>query len=69
MKPGPQPNAVVGERNPHAKVTEEWVREIRERYAAGGVTQEKLAVEYGITRSAVSRIVTGSNWGHLGMEC
>jgi predicted transcriptional regulator len=32
-------------------------REIRERYALGGISQAALAGEYGVTQTAVSSIV------------
>lgn len=34
-----------------------WVNEIRRRYALGGITQEQLAKEYGISRQAVNTIL------------
>jgi hypothetical protein len=37
----------------------ESVRAIRERYAAGGVSQELLAAEFGIHQTQVSKYVTG----------
>jgi hypothetical protein len=37
----------------------ESVRSIRERYAAGGVSQELLAAEFGVHQTQVSKYVTG----------
>jgi hypothetical protein len=51
-----------GEKHPLAKLTAEQVGEIRVRYAAGDVTQQALATEYGVQRPAISRIVTGARW-------
>jgi hypothetical protein len=51
-----------GELNPKTHLTELQVREIRQRYAAGGISQEKLGVRYGIRQSAVSAIVRGQTW-------
>ena len=45
-----------------AKITDDIARSIRERYASHTVTQQALADEYGIDRTTVSRIVTGSRW-------
>jgi transposase len=39
------------------KLTEDGERSIRKRYAAGGVTQNALAAEFGISQLTVSRIV------------
>lgn len=44
------------------KLTEEQVREIRSRYAAGDATQLSLAIEYGISQSAVHKIVSRQTW-------
>ena len=41
------------------KLTEAHVEEIRERYLAGGVTQQAIADEYGVARSYISRIMHG----------
>jgi len=53
-----------GERVPQHKLTEQQVGAIRRRYAAGHVTQQQLADEYGIARSSVSRIVSRKQWAH-----
>lgn len=42
-----------------AKLSTEAVADIRQRYAAGGVTQQRLADEHGITQAHVSAIVRG----------
>lgn len=49
-----------GERNNFAKLTADQVAEIRRRYP--GETQRALAVEFGIHRTQVSRIVNGKRW-------
>jgi len=54
-----------GERNPHAKLSETAVMEIRERRARG----EKLtaiATDFGIAFQTVSNIAKGNRWGFLG---
>lgn len=59
--------ALAGEDNVHAVLTEQAVRDIRSRYGAGGVKQRELAVEYGVTQTQVSKIVTGRSWKSQGM--
>ena len=54
-----------GERNGHAVLTESQVLEIRRRYAAGGITQQALADEYGMARSSISGYTNGHRWGWL----
>lgn len=51
--------------NPNAKLTEQQVLELRARYSEGGVTQTKLAAEYGVSTALVSFIVTRKAWRHL----
>ena len=50
------PPVLRGEKNPLAKLTDFQVLEIRRR-AASGVTQSRLASDYGCHRTTVSRIV------------
>ena len=58
--------AGLGSKNPFAKLTEEQVQAIRERYAAGGVTQTALAKEHGVSQAHVSDVCTGrrGGWAH-----
>jgi len=53
------------EAHPGRRLTDELVREIRDRYAAGGVMQKALAEDYGIVKSTVGMIVRGETWKHL----
>lgn len=55
-----------GELNGHATLTADQVREIRVRYAAGGVRQVDLATAFGVPQTQISRIVRGTAWGHVG---
>jgi hypothetical protein len=57
---------VRGERQGGAKLTADQVREIRQHYAAGGVTHQTLASEYGVVRQTISDILTRKHWRHLG---
>jgi hypothetical protein len=51
-----------GEANGHAKLTLSQAREIRARYASGGISQEALGRNYGIPQAHVSRIVLNRAW-------
>jgi len=55
-----------GESHGLAKVTEAQVVEIRERYAAGDISQRALAAEYGVSKTIVGDIVLGRTWAHVG---
>ncbi len=54
-----------GEKNGQVKLTQEQVKEIRKRYAAGGVFQKELAREYGISNQQISKIVNRIWWKHI----
>lgn len=54
-----------GERSASAKLTDATVREIRARYAAGNISQAKLAADYGLHQMTVSDIIRGVTWRHL----
>jgi hypothetical protein len=55
-----------GEAQGLAKLTEEAVREIRRRYAAGGISQQRLANEYGVNQTKISDVVLRRTWRHVG---
>mgnify|MGYP000128423906 CR=1 FL=1 len=57
--------SLTGEKHPRVKLQPCQVLEIRERYAFGGVSQTKLAEEYGIGDTQVWRIVHNKKWKHL----
>lgn len=61
----PPPWSQEGERANGAKLTDEKVRAIRARWAAGGVTQAKIAADYGVARSLISLVVTRKIWRHI----
>lgn len=48
------------------KMSPEQVIEIRERYAAGGITHQALADEYNISAGHISRITQGKMWADVG---
>lgn len=45
-----------------SKITEAQRDEIRQKYATGSFTQTQLAVEYGVTQTRVSDIITGRDY-------
>ena len=55
---------VRGERTGGSKLTEAKVREIRQRYAAGGCTQKQLGYEFGVTQAAIW-FVLNRTWTHV----
>lgn len=50
---------------PHARITEDVVRDLRRRYAAGGVRQIDLAREIGYTLQGVNDILRRKTWSHI----
>ena len=54
-----------GEKARTAKLTEHQIVNIRSRWKAGGITQQELAIEYGIRQVTISSIVNGRTWKHL----
>ncbi len=57
-------NIARGERNGHARFTEEMVRELRARVAAGGKASI-VAREMGMDPSAGRRVARGELWTHV----
>lgn len=55
----------LGEANSHAKLTEQQVIAIRQRFHRGELIR-RLALEYGLGVSAISSIVNGRTWKHVG---
>ena len=54
-----------GMQSSNAKLTDQQVREIRNRYAAGGVGKRPLAAEYGVSRTLITNIVAKKSWTHI----
>lgn len=54
-----------GSQNHQAKLTEGQVIEMRERYAAGGVTQRQLADAFEVSPALVAAIVARKAWRHV----
>lgn len=59
------PTVNQGESHWNSKMTEQQVREIRERFAAGGVTHKELAGEYGVRPNAIAKIVRRERWANV----
>ena len=60
--------STVGSNNGRAKVNAEKVVMIIEKYLTGKYTQKELAIENGITPSAVHSIVKRRNWKHIEIQ-
>lgn len=56
--------ALVGERNPHSKLTEDVVREIR-RLRAEGVMRQKVADLLGVSLAVVKQVSARRIWKHV----
>ena len=54
-----------GEHNGSSKLTDDQVRNMRRQYSGGGVTQAKLAEQFGVSRTLVSNVVTRLAWKHV----
>ena len=53
-----------GEQHPHAKLTEEIVREIKIKLK-NGLSRRNLCREYGVAESTIGNIKNGNNWSHV----
>lgn len=62
--PGTQP---VGERNGQSKLTADDVRGIR-LVVGMGMPQRELARAYGVSHTAIRRVVSGLTWSHVNAE-
>lgn len=51
-----------GENNGSSKLTWKTVREIRERYAMGNISQRQLSKEYGITPATMNDVLKNKSW-------
>jgi len=52
-----------GDRHHNIKLTDRQVAEIRTRYDAGGISQYRLAAEYGVSRATIGDYITGRRRG------
>jgi len=56
---------LIGVQHTNSKLTDQIVKDIRKRYAAGGVIQAILAEEYGVSVNLVSLVVQRKIWAHV----
>lgn len=54
--------SMPGESNPSAKLSKSEVLRIRSMYRNGGVTQEQLATQFGVTQALISKIIRKTIW-------
>jgi len=57
--------AIRGTEHHSSKLSEADVLEIRATYAAGGITQRKLADSFGVGHKQISKIILRQRWAHL----
>lgn len=55
-----------GERHGNATLSDAAIKEMRERYAGGGLSQNDLSREYGITQAAINSIILGKTRSDAG---
>lgn len=60
-----QREAVRGEKNHWAKLTEKDVKQIRKYLDSGEYSQNSIAKHYGVTSQLISLINLGKVWNHL----
>ena len=48
-----------------SKLTEEQVRDIRNRYLRGDITQLEIARQYNVSRLTISAIIVNRSWKHI----
>jgi hypothetical protein len=56
---------VRGEKHHRAKLSEDQVRDLRARYAAGQVSLSKLAAEFDVSTSTVAKVIYRKTWSHV----
>lgn len=61
---GRQHKVPTGERHPNHKISREQMHDIRKRYNAGGISHRGLALETGLSRAQIGRILKGTSWQH-----
>lgn len=54
-----------GTQHPHARLTDDLVREIRAIHDAGGTSQTSLAKRYGVSAMLINGIVRRTRWKHV----
>lgn len=59
------PEQQRGERNGRAKLTEAQVREIRQAYATGNITQKALARQFCVSQDTIWSALKADKWKHI----
>lgn len=54
----------IGEDNKAAKLTEELVKEIKNKLTAG-TSRKEIQVEYNVSKTLIQQLATGQIWGHV----
>lgn len=54
-----------GIRDSQAKLNDNSVREIREKYSAGGIFYRQLAEEYGVSSTTIRKAINRTHWSHV----
>lgn len=54
-----------GENNGSAKLSARQVRSIKKSFVPHRMTRKMLAQRYGVSESAIKKIVSGNTWGHI----
>lgn len=54
-----------GEEHPAAKLTPEAVRDIRETYVPGRVSQRTLSETHGVSQQMIARVLARTAWKHI----
>lgn len=54
-----------GMANGNAVLTDAAIRDIRSTYAKGGISQQAIAEQYGVSQPLISRIVLKKGWRHI----
>jgi HNH endonuclease len=57
--------SVAGERSSVSKLTNSAIIKIREMYASGKKLHRELAMEFGVSKPQISRIVSYRQWKHI----
>lgn len=64
-KHGKHKGRQAGEKNNKAKLTEEQVIEIRQKYNSGEMTKDELAIKYDISLSTINSVINRKTWKHI----
>jgi len=63
VRPTPEPR--FGSEHWKSALTEDQVREIRQTYAAGGVSQRVLGLRFGVSQTCIGKIISRKHWPHV----